>query len=475
MLTCPHPYELQDYVDGELSPEAQSHVTFHLKHCEVCVARVNELRELRVLLSSRPVLAPAGFADKILDLLRTALPVRKLSCSEAIELTGAYVDNELNELECETLEAHLFACEECYREYVALRTATQALREQPRVAVAADFKDRILAAVFADENADDGSIITLPVKQAKFSWRRAFVPAIAAAALFMLSFGAFKALQNPAAPESSQIAALSEATSTQEPGAIQQPEQNSIVTQSQTRSADSSTNLPATANDAAVMVEPNTSVKPEISIYPAPDSSDIARGTRPGASSVRANSTQSGKIASSPGAKPDRTMSSRTVTTPSQPTPTGSRRYTVIEPPKVASASHGGLGTVGHSEKPAANRVAIVPDSRTSAPISAYVGSTGVTAHRPISGGSRPVELTRPAPKPVAPRVAQRPAEDKPSPAVESTRVASRSWVPRVSSERVTIYEGSNNGDSGLQDRAGSINARAAEEKRLKDSGMLGM
>lgn len=474
MVNCPHPYELQDFVDGELSPEIQSRVTLHLQNCESCTARVNELCELQALLISHRVSAPAGFLEKMLDLLRTALPVRKLSCSEALELTGAYVDNELNELECETLEAHLFACEDCYREYVALRTATQALREQPRVEVAADLKDRILAAILADENVDDSSIITLPVKHAAFSWRRAFVPAIAAAALFMLSFGAFKAIHNSPAQESAQIAALPEATTTQEPVNTQQPVQNSNTTQAQTMPADSSSNSPvATDNNVPV---PDSSVKPEISVYPAPDSTDIAMGTRSGAQTVRVNGAQSGKIASSPSVKPGRTTASRTTTVQPQPTPTGPRRYTVIEPPKIASTGgHDGVVSSERSVKPSGSRIAIVPDSRTSAPISAYVGSTGVVTHKPISGGSRPVELTRPAPRPVAPHVAARPAEVKPSPAVESTRVASRSWVPRVSSERVTIYEGVNSGDSGLRDRVGNINAQAAEEKRLKDSGILGM
>ncbi len=150
MANCPHPYDLQSFIDGAVGGDEFARVREHVTSCPECGARVGELERLRCLLRARRVEAPAGLLERILELVKTAIPVRRLGCREAREMTSAYLDEELNELGRETLEAHLFACDECYREYVTMRTAARAMRATPRVPVSGDLKDRILAAVTAD-------------------------------------------------------------------------------------------------------------------------------------------------------------------------------------------------------------------------------------------------------------------------------------------------------------------------------------
>ena len=147
MPTCPHPYDLQSLVDGALGPRELRQAREHLSRCEACAARARELERLHELLLERRVSAPEGLLERILDLLRSVIPVRKLTCRQALELASQYIDDELNELERETLEAHLFACDECFYEYASMRTAAEAMRTAPAVVPSESLRDRILAAV----------------------------------------------------------------------------------------------------------------------------------------------------------------------------------------------------------------------------------------------------------------------------------------------------------------------------------------
>ena len=196
MPICPHPYELQSLADRAGQPELLARLREHVAACEDCGGHLAELERLRWLLRERKVETPEGLRERVLQLVATAIPVRKLACREAQTLASAYVDEELNEVERETLEAHLFACDDCYYEYVAMRTAALAMRETPRVAASEDLKSRIMAAVTADAAATPATATsTPPMVRVRFgsawNWRRVLVPALAVAAVALFTVGAF--------------------------------------------------------------------------------------------------------------------------------------------------------------------------------------------------------------------------------------------------------------------------------------------
>ena len=70
---------------------------------------------------------PAGLREHILEAVAQADPVPELPCERALEMSSAYLDGELRELEREALEAHLFACPDCYRAFKQMEAAAEAL------------------------------------------------------------------------------------------------------------------------------------------------------------------------------------------------------------------------------------------------------------------------------------------------------------------------------------------------------------
>lgn len=183
----------------------------HMATCPVCAAYAAQLEQLRGLLRTRRVVAPPGLLERILELLKSVIPVRRLSCREARELASAYLDDELNRLERETLEAHLFACEACYQEYVAMRTAAQAMRAAPPAPVSAHLRDRILAAVAAVEaeaspTATETEGVLGHIGPRRTIWRQVLTPAAAIAAAALLGIGLFHLTSQPQAPPEPLVA-----------------------------------------------------------------------------------------------------------------------------------------------------------------------------------------------------------------------------------------------------------------------------
>ena len=180
MSQCPHPYELQSYVDGALSREERARVQEHLLTCESCAARVGEMSRIHSLLEGRRTPPPAGLLERILEFVRTSIPIERLTCRQAVEMVSEYIDDELDSNERETLEAHLFACDDCFYEYIAMRTAAHAMREAPRVMPRAALKDRILAAVESEAVEAEPAVVgrITPVRPL---WQRVMAPGLAVA------------------------------------------------------------------------------------------------------------------------------------------------------------------------------------------------------------------------------------------------------------------------------------------------------
>lgn len=190
MSECTHPHDLQSFVDGEIYGEEAARIQEHLKHCAACAARVEAYEQVRyTLLRARRVRPAEDLLERILSLLRRVAPVRRLSCREARVLASAYIDGELSVEERETLETHLFACDDCFMEYARMRDAAAIMRATPPAEASESLKHRILAAVA--EQAEEAPVLR-PVRAAAPSWHRALGPTLAAAAVVVFAFGVFQ-------------------------------------------------------------------------------------------------------------------------------------------------------------------------------------------------------------------------------------------------------------------------------------------
>jgi len=98
-------------------------------------------------------------------------------CDKYIELISAALDGACSPAERTELEAHLAACPQCKAFYDDLKTIHDTLSTLPAMDPPADLKDRVMAAIEAD------NVVPLPVKKKPIPWRR--WGATAAAALLV--------------------------------------------------------------------------------------------------------------------------------------------------------------------------------------------------------------------------------------------------------------------------------------------------
>jgi len=483
MPTCPHPYDLQSLVDGALGPRELRQAREHLTRCEACAARARELERLHELLLERRVSAPEGLLERILDLLRSVIPVRKLTCRQALELASQYIDDELNELERETLEAHLFACDECFYEYASMRTAAEAMRTAPAVVPSESLRDRILAAV----GQEAASPAPAPVVMELPAWRvrRILAPAAAIAAVALLTFGVFLAMNGPTSEPAAHVADVSvDRPVTSEPMLDDTANDSSapIETLDETGDVAGETALA----DASAVPEDEASAEDESQgsarlrsegLEAADSSPRYAEVLEAAGHSVRA--PRSERPASQPSTEKPRPAGS------DAPKPASSA-VRVIEPPEIAmvppAAEHRGAG-LRTSERTARRTVsrgsgAGVGGGMPAPPMPVEM-DTGVAASRPLapSGGSpatirpgaegmlataRP--LTRPAERPV---IAARPAEERYEETPESA-LAHRSLVATVGSSSRTVYSARDKEDVGarLRESSEKINREISRDRR---------
>ncbi len=119
-------------------------------------------------------------------------------CDKYIELINAALDGACSPAETAELEDHLAACPACKALYEELKTIRDAMAALPTAEPPADLKDRIMAAIEAD------NVVPLPVKKAKKPWKR--WGATAAAAL-IVALGAWGLGQSGISPEANFFSA----------------------------------------------------------------------------------------------------------------------------------------------------------------------------------------------------------------------------------------------------------------------------
>lgn len=441
MSDCPHPYELQSLVDGALSPEQEARLRAHCLVCPTCGAQVAELERVHWLLRERAVEVPANLLQRILHLLTSVLPVRKIGCAEALEMASAYIDDELNQLERETLETHLFACDSCYIEYVAMRTAASAMREAPAVPVSEGLKSRILAAVAVEAAHDPAPALRLrPAFTFPPVVRRAWAPAMAVAAVALMTLGVFHAMTGrsaqpaPTAPQPAPVVAAMpsepapDVTDTQPaPSPVPAPPRAT------TAPAAVATNAAPPPGAAAPLAPPAKAPRYEAIPEIRPSDARGASGQMP--PTPRVIPAPAPRIASASGGSARRVAvvappAPRTDTTPAQTTPSTG----------LATAER--TASVRHNYRPEGFRVAPPPAMDS--------GSVGVIARRPLSGGESATRLT-----------SVDDLEDTPA-----ERLESRNWV-RSAPTAETVYRNSGASNSHLAAMSERINRTAGTERKL--------
>lgn len=470
MVNCPHPYDLQSHVDGALRGEERASMDAHLATCADCRARVRELERLRSLLASAPVEAPPGLLERLLDLLRSVVPVRKLGCSEALEMASAYLDDELNQTERETLEAHLFACEDCYHEYVAMREAAQAMRATPRVAASVDLKARILAAVEA-EKAEAAPVASL---RPAFGWRRALVPTLAMAAVALLGYIALNLEgTRPGRTATTLAAAPPSVSAPAEPAAQGAAD---VVPEAE----------PTLAAPAPGATQPglSTVATPEAPAAPGPEVSPAAPTVRESAYGVTVrvpgNASRRQPAAPRPQPAPNTRTASHSLPAEAVVSPSpGTQTHTPVST-SVPRPRQGSRLTTGTRTTPPATRLAITPDSGWGTVPTSFgdtASGAGLVTTRRLP--TTPPPTIRPA---VVVRRAATADPERRKPVAEAvasaadgaadgggTRVAQKSWVPRVAEDRTTLFVGREPGADDLKARSERVNARARTERLFPD------
>lgn len=449
MSDCPHPYELQSLVDGALPPDEATRLRAHCLVCPTCGAQVAELERVHWLLREREVEVPANLLQRILHLLASVLPVRKINCVEALEMASAYIDDELNQLERETLEAHLFACDKCYFEYVSMRTAANAMREAPAPPVSDSLKSRILAAVAAEASQESAPALR---SRATFTLppllRRAWAPAMAVAAVTLLTLGVVHVMNGVSTSEMGPAPQSAPAIASVPPV---EPTPMGSVPETPTASAPATTApaapappvvsnppgakvaAPASANATKTPTLPDKALRderiPEIRL------SDIHGATGPLPSLPRMSAPPAPRVATAGGASARRVAVvspplEHTAPMPSRPTPA----------PGLAAAER--TAPERHSYRPDGIRVAPPPPMDTT--------SVGVIARRSLSSSESATRLT-----------SVDDLEDTPS-----ERLESRNWV-QTAPPAETVYRGSGPSSSHLAAMSERINRAAGTERKL--------
>ncbi len=485
---CPHPYDLQSYADGALTPDAYEAMRAHIDTCASCTARVAELSRLHSVLRDRTVTVPENLRERTLHVLGSVAPVRTLSCSRALQMASEYIDDELGQTERETLEAHLFACDTCYHEYVKMRAAAQAMREAPVVVASADLRDRILVAV-GEEAMDEEPVLAASFRPRRIAWNRIIAPAAGIAAAALLTFGVFQIGRQPATDAGETIAAVTTPTNSTDDESAIDP---------------ASATVPLT-DETADASEPVDSVP----VGPTADAEEtpITDMTDPAIDEANARESVAGDMPARrpinvPRPRQDREPAavrapSRVSPAPAveRPSERSTRPVRVIEPPLVAMAPAttpdpgrrpSGLRSAERTATGTRRRSPSLTGTHTMPTPPLPVELTGVTASRPLpSGGDSPrvTPTTRPAvesmiataqpavrPEPRRPAASTRPVVARASEDLEDTpeeRLARHSLLDPVPSVRKRLYEAPGDGEERLKERTREINDKIRREERL--------
>ncbi len=431
MSECIHPHDLQSFVDGEIYGEEAARIQEHLKHCPACVARVEAYEQVRyTLLRARRVRPAEDLLDRILSLLRRVAPVRRLSCREARVLASAYIDDELSLEERETLEAHLFSCDDCFMEYARMRDAAAIMRATPPAPASEGLKRRILAAVA--QQAEEAPVLR-PARTAAPYWHRALGPSLAAAAVVVFAFGLFQ---------------LSGHMAEQSPAPTQV-----VATVPDSAPLDTPAVEPEVGGEQAAEVAPSlvvetpgasaTSDGSQVTSSPAETSSSTPAATGPAAAGdgpVRPDSP------AAPAATRERT-SEPPAASRARPADPGPARTMVASAPPAAARTAVSAGDGGSDNR---SRLAAADRSRSATAMTPRTpsehSSTPAPLRGPLADGARDApRLTRPEPRPAVVAL-----EDTPEDDLQPTE-----WVEKRPETATRLYSYNGGNDRRLAD-AGS-------------------
>jgi len=136
------------YLDGELTSEERQHVEQLLAENAEYRQLLDDLRALMVALKQLPRLSlDEGFVSRVIDQTRHATQIPaddQQSKGITLELLGAYVDDELSDVDLSRVQRALEADEKSQRYVEQLRALDHDLKALPKPSLGDDFADRVL-------------------------------------------------------------------------------------------------------------------------------------------------------------------------------------------------------------------------------------------------------------------------------------------------------------------------------------------
>ncbi len=147
MPSCLDVYILQSFADGQLEEAQRATVEAHVAECPRCRRLLAQLRAVSdPLRDTAPAETPADLAQRLLAAVSDVQPLPALSCLQAQELLSASLDQVLDHVTAQRLEAHLMACPACYRAARRTDRLVAALRTVEPEPVPEGLLERVLTA-----------------------------------------------------------------------------------------------------------------------------------------------------------------------------------------------------------------------------------------------------------------------------------------------------------------------------------------
>ncbi len=183
-VSCPYtPDDISAYVDGEQGEADCDGLSHHLQHCATCANMAASFGLVSAALRATDrVTAPSDLLAAVMSRVKARRPPRALSCEAAQEAMSAYVDAELPARAAERLEAHLFACAGCARDFELLHLCSTGAHLP--IASPIGLRRRILAAVAQPAPPPKPGFAEALLGQLR---PRALAPALVAAAAVVLA------------------------------------------------------------------------------------------------------------------------------------------------------------------------------------------------------------------------------------------------------------------------------------------------
>lgn len=145
---------LSPWLDGALPQSETAALEAHARACAACAAELGSARAVEQLWRSWHVpQPPRGFADRVMERLRTAPAAPRLTCAQFAARLEAHLDDDLDHDAAWAMERHAQACDGC-GEQLRLGQESERLFQRWTVPPAAhDFVDRCMQRLAAERTA----------------------------------------------------------------------------------------------------------------------------------------------------------------------------------------------------------------------------------------------------------------------------------------------------------------------------------